>query len=136
MIPPKFFTAPLAAIDLEDVIKRAIDNNADLISDLVGKQLDQGLDGQGNDLGEYANFEYKGRWSPVDLKLTGDFRQSIVPGTYKDFFEMTASDPKTEDLTQRYGDPIIDLSDDSIEKVKEYIIDDMIEFTEAELVNN
>jgi hypothetical protein len=134
MIPANFFIAPLAAVDLNDVIKRSIDNNADLISDLIGHQLDQGLDGQGKDLGEYANFEYKGRWSPVDLKLTGAFRQSIVPGTYKDFFEMTASDPKTEKLTTWYGEAIIDLSDEAIDKTKEYIIDDMIKITEEEMV--
>jgi len=134
MIPANFFIAPLAAVDLNDVIKKSIEINADMISDLVGFQLDKGLDGEGKDLGEYANFEYKGRWSPVDLRLTGAFRQSIVPGTYKDFFEMTATDPKTEKLTLWYGDAIIDLSENAIDKTKEYIIDDMIKITEEEMV--
>ena len=134
MIPSNFFTAPLAAIDLNDVIQRSIEINADLISDLVGAQLDKGLDAEGNDLGEYANYFYKERWSPVDLKLTGAFRLSIVPGTYKEFFEMTATDKKTAKLTLRYGDAIIDLSEEAIDKTKEYIIDDMIKITEEEMV--
>jgi hypothetical protein len=121
MLPENFFTRIFEAIDLKDVMKSAINNKAAEISKLVKDQLHEGLNGNGKSLGEYANYEYKGRWSPVDLFLTGNFYKGLAPVTYDQFFEMTDSDSKTEKLTTWYGDAILDLSEEHVETTKAII---------------
>jgi hypothetical protein len=121
MIPENFFSARIENVDVHNIINRAIEANEDYISDQVTNQLDKGLDGEGGDLGEYRNYEYKNRWDPVDLKLTGAFRKSIYPELHEDYIEMNASDPKTEKLTERYGDAILDLGEEGVNNTIEIL---------------
>ena len=125
-LPNNFFSEKLEKIELHEVINKAIEKSADIISDQVTSQLQRGVDGKDESLGEYASYAYKGRLEPVDLRLTGDFWRSIVPKTYNDYFEMTATDPKTEMLTQKYGDAILDLDSQSVATAAEYIKEEMI----------
>lgn len=125
MIPETFFSSRLEKVDMHEVLNKAIEANEEIISDQVTNQLNKGFDGNGEDLGEYANYAYKNRWKPVDLKLTGAFHESIKPKTYPDYFEMTASDPKTEELTQKYGDAILNLSEEGVRNTAEFIKNDL-----------
>lgn len=124
-MPENFFSERLENVDMHNVINRAIEANEDYISDQVTNQLDKGKDGEGEDLGEYRNYEYKNRWEPVDLKLTGSFRKSIHPELHEDYFEMNASDPKTDELTKKYGDTILDLGEEGIKNTIEAITPDV-----------
>ena len=125
MIPETFFSERLARVDMHNVLNKAIEANEDFISDQITNQLDKGLDGDGNDLGEYRNYEYKNRWKPVDLKLTGEFRKSITVKGHEDYAEPTATDPKTEDLTAKFGDAILNLTDKAKEDTGEFIKEDV-----------
>lgn len=125
MITPDFFTGKLEAVDLNQVIGKAIDENESLISDLNGSQLNEGLDSKGGDLGEYKDFSYKNRFRPVDLRLTGEFRRSIYPKNEGDVFVMDATDWKAESLVERYGDDILGLNDENIQKAGEIIKEDL-----------
>ena len=105
-----FFTQRIGEVDLKSLLFKAIEKNQDVFNDQNTIQLDKGLDSFGNDLGEYANFNYKDRWRPVDLNLTGKFRRSIYAKPFEDRIEMEASDSKAERLAQWYGDGIVRLS--------------------------
>ena len=125
MIPGNFFSGRIENINMHDIINRAIEVNRDIIADQNTNQLDKGLDSEGNDLGEYSNFDYKNRWKPVDLKLTGDFRKSINPSVGSDSFSLDASDWKTTMLKKRYGNSILGLSKEGVEVTCEFIKEDM-----------
>lgn len=125
MIPQNFFSERLERVDMHNVLNRAIEVNEDIISDQNTNQLDKGLDSVGNDLGEYANYEYKNRWKPIDLKLTGDFRKSIAPKTAAEEFAMSASDWKTDKLVTAFGSAILGLSDEGVQTTGEFIKDDV-----------
>lgn len=133
MLNENFFTRIFEAIDLKEVMKKAINNKAAEISKLVKDQLQLGLDGNGKSLGEYARYDYKGRWSPVDLFLEGNFYKGIAPATYDQFFEMTDSDSKTEKLTTWYGDAILDLSEEHVDQTKVIIAPEMREIYSEEM---
>lgn len=100
----------LLALPLEAMISRVAEENADVITALNKEQLDAGRDANGGDLGVYQNFSYKGRFRPVDLKLTGAFRDSFDVEVFGNAFRVVATDEKTPKLTARYGAEILGLS--------------------------
>jgi hypothetical protein len=59
-------------------LQEAIVKNTDEILELSAKQLDEGEDATGQNLGVYSNWyaAYKGRHEPIDLKNTGAFREA------------------------------------------------------------
>src|SRR5690606_4055601 len=85
------FYGPFVATDPRTALKSAIQQNEEKILDLNRQQLDRGLDSEGKSLGRYKNFKYKNRWQPVDLKLTGDFRNK---------FSLQVTDKETEIFSQ------------------------------------
>lgn len=102
------FTKPFKGIDLNKLLEAAMDKNEERILDLNRHQLDQGIDAKGKSLGKYANFKYKGRWEPVDLKLTGDYRKkkTLSKSKGKRQAEMFSQDQKAAKLEKRYGKDI------------------------------
>lgn len=94
------FILPFDFANPLDALKRSIENNQDEIMDLNRQQLDRGLDSQGKSLGKYANFSYKGRFQPVDLKLTGDYRNE---------FSIQIDDRQTEIFSQNWKEAILKL---------------------------
>jgi len=74
-------------------------------------KLLKGIDTEGKSLGRYKNFEYKQRFTPVDLKLTGDFHNSIKAEFSKTDFVIEAIDFKTKFLEKKYGENIVGISD-------------------------
>lgn len=105
----------LSRIDGNFAVAEAINENKELVLQPNDVQLDKGLDSKGKDLGEYKNFKYKNRFRPVDLLLTGEFRNE--EDVITDNTEMVYIDPneKTESLMNRYGQDIIGLPDTEFE---------------------
>lgn len=103
------FTDPFKGIDLSKIIEDAMTANDERILDLNRQQLDRGLDAKGKSLGKYASFKYKNRWEPVDLKLTGDFRNKFTlnrsRGKKKEA-DIFSQDQKQAKLEKRYGKDI------------------------------
>lgn len=110
---------------LDGMAKKAVEAHRDEITDLNTIELDKGLDSNGKDLGTYKNFDYKDRFRPVDLLLTGRFRGSIFPKTGKKNFEMVATDEKTDMLQDKYGDEILGIKDET--EVSEVIKETFVE---------
>lgn len=103
----------LGRIHPEYAVQDAILENKEAILQLNDKQLDKGIDARGADLGSYKNFKYKGRFRPIDLKQTGEFRGEediVVDETQMLFVDPNA---KTDSLMNRYGEDILGLTDQS-----------------------
>jgi hypothetical protein len=105
----------LSRIDGNFAVAEAINENKEVVLQPNDAQLDKGLDSKGVDLGEYKNFKYKGRFRPVDLLLTGEFRDEEDVITDNTEFIYIDTDPKTESLMTRYGENIIGLPDTEFE---------------------
>jgi len=81
----------LGSIDIESAIDFAVKQHHEELEDLNTMQLDKGVDMEGKSLGSYGKLIYKGRYQPVDLKKTGDWRKSQKVTSQKGVIEMTAS---------------------------------------------
>lgn len=124
----------LNRIQPEYALQQAILENKEAILQLNDKQLDTGIDARGADLGSYKNFKYKGRFRPIDLKQTGEFRgeEDIVV----DDMQMLFVDPneKTDQLMNRYGEDILGLTDDSDQEAAIMLTAPFIQHLENQLV--
>jgi len=104
----------------------------DKIIDLNHEQLLQGLNGEGEILGFYASREYArfkagraGRKAPfgvVDLFLNGDFFDTfrVLPNN-RGFVLDAITDLHGWDMEKRYGTQIIKLSNESLQKLIDFI---------------
>jgi len=123
----------LERLQPEYALQQAILENKESILRLNDKQLDKGIDAKGDDLGQYKNFKYKGRFRPVDLKQTNEFRseEDIVV----DDRSMLFVDPnwKTDQLMNRYGEDIIGLTDDSEAEAAQLLTPSVIQKLENQL---
>lgn len=114
---------------LQSVLKidlpQAVDNSFDATKkDYVGLQKDQmtlGLASDGEKIGKYQNEVYaakknamnsKAGFGNVDLKLTGDFYSGIFADPRSEGIVVDSLDPKTEMLTEKYGEGIFTLADE------------------------
>ena len=88
----------LGSINIESAIDFAVKQHHEELEDLNTMQLDEGVDMEGKSLGSYGKLIYKGRYQPVDLKKTGDWRKSQKVTSQKGVIEMTASNWKTRVL--------------------------------------
>ncbi|MGF7219088.1 hypothetical protein GGR92_005268 [Spirosoma lacussanchae] len=116
----------LASIPLERVLDSTIERNETVITDLNRDQLDKGLDSNGKSLGQYSSVKYKGRLRPVDLLDTGAFRGSIYTDPFGSGFSISATDEKTEKLTNRYGPDILGISEADQQRVAGFLADALI----------
>ncbi len=115
------FSAPLKVPDMEKIIASSLEKHEQQIIDYNLQQLDRGLDAKGKSLGKYANFKYKNRYQPVDLKLTGEYRRkkTLTPGKKK--AEMFSQDEKAPMLEKRYGKDIEGLNSQNLDNTSELI---------------
>jgi hypothetical protein len=127
------FYDPLNAVDVLDCLKEAIRTNEDAIMDLNKQQLDKGLDATGKDLGKYRNFSYKNRWRPVDLKLTGKFRNEFSLEVTDKGTEIFSQDSKEEKLKTQYGKDIFGIPAPLIDNMQEIVREDFIRNYQNEL---
>lgn len=107
---------------LDKYISSGLRANKETIANYNRDQLERGIDSEVRDLGTYHDFNYKNRWRPVDLKLTGDFHMSIKPQFGGMSFEMTSNDEKADMLKDKYGDGILGLSTEDIQELGEDIV--------------
>ena len=119
----------LKRIDLMDFKVQAVEDNETQILDLVREQMREGEDGGGGPIRPeyeselYSDFKttlhtYMADYGTPDLYLTGDFHKSMVLGIIGEEVIIDATDEKTTDLIQRYGENILELNNESIEKQK------------------
>lgn len=113
---------------------KAIEMHENEIMDLNRQQLDKGLNAKGNSLGRYKNFKYKGRYQPVDLKLTGEFRRKFTLQSDEKQTEIFSQDRKAPWLEKRYGVDINGVPATLIPNMQEIIIDDFQEEYEKQLL--
>ncbi|WP_080057185.1 hypothetical protein [Spirosoma aerolatum] len=116
----------IADIDLEQVCEQTVMQHEAQITDFNRKQLDKGLRSDGSDLGQYSSIKYKGRLRPVDLDLTGAFRDSFQVDPETGGFIINATDSKTEKLQTKYGEDILGVPDQDEEEVGEWLQDALI----------
>lgn len=100
--------------------------NGHVLEDANTAQLAEGLDADNRDITpEYAplTVEIKGqKGQPTDrvtLRDEGDFYAGIVAKVRGQAVEMEGTDPKTAELQQKYGNPIIGLSDAAVDEFRE-----------------
>jgi hypothetical protein len=127
----------------EDEILKAITENEDtqkfIIQTIQDQLFNSGEDGLGNSLGSYKPFtiQYKkAKNQPFDritLKDTGDFYSSYYVKSVLGGFIIDASRPEKDviNLFDRYGEDIIQPNEDSLEKIREYYNERIIEYLES-----
>lgn len=115
------FVTPFKGIDMAMLLAKALESNDQEILDINRQQLDQGKDSKGASLGRYANFKYKNRWEPVDLKLTGDFREKFTLAPGKKSAEIFSQDRKNDILEKKYGKDIFGIAKPMLPNVGEII---------------
>lgn len=117
----------LADIPLEAVFDETIQQHESDIVAFNKEQLNQGLDSEGRDLGQYSSIKYKGRLRPVDLLDTGAFRSSFKVDPVSGGFVVAATDSKTAILEKRYGPDITGVPDRDKAEISEWLKNDMID---------
>lgn len=115
------FTSPFKAVKMDAIIQAAMEKHDQQIIDYNLQQLDRGLDAKGKSLGKYANFKYKNRFQPVDLKLTGEYRRKKTLAAGKKSAEMFSQDEKAAKLEKKYGKDIEGLNKQNTDNVGELI---------------
>jgi len=106
----------------DNMVNEFILINEPLFIDTVHEQLTQGKGGDGSTLYAYQSPEYAeykkaigSISSPIaDLKVTGDFYEGMK---MKSDFSIASSDWKNDALVKKYGADIMEISDESMEKL-------------------
>lgn len=127
------FAERLNKADVLNAFALAMVKNEARILELNKRQMDKGIDAEGRSLGRYRDFDYKGRFEPVDLLLTGSFRQKMeFSSITADETEISSTDEKTGKLKAKYGEDIFGVQD--IEQVGSVIKRDFQKFYREELL--
>jgi hypothetical protein len=119
------FYKPLFATDPTNSLMKAIEKNEKRILQLNKNQLDRGLDAEGQDLGVYANFNYKGRYRPIDLYLEGDFRGKFTLLVTDKYTELFSQDEKAPKIRKRWKNAV-GIAPDDIERMIRIIQPDFV----------
>lgn len=118
------FLSNLKRIDLYAICQEWFDLNTtnDLVVKLQQEQLYSGVRSDNSEITPpYTSFTEqtkirKGQpFDRVTLKDTGAFYESINLSITKQFAEIFATDPKTNDLQEKYGENILGLTPENIE---------------------
>jgi hypothetical protein len=119
-----------------DIAKAVIKDTDEEVIDTLQDQLFSGKSGSGSDITpKYTPFTkfLKGlKGQPTDrvtLKDTGKFYKSQKVKFTGKGFDTIATDPKTKDLTEKYGEEVLMLSEESLDEYREESFDD--QFIEA-----
>lgn len=110
----RIFSDRLKAIAYKHLMKESIKEHEAEISDLNTEQMNQGIKGDGTDIGTYANIGYKGRLKPVDLYDTGSFHDKVYVELYDEVFDMNSRDSKTAKIVAKYGESVLDLTNENV----------------------
>lgn len=121
------------ALDIEALARQVIEENRPLLEDFNAEQLQEGLMASGRDIvPEYSPFtieEKKAKGQPYDrvtLKDTGDFWESIKIKTTRNELAFEATDPKADQLQEKYGEGILGLSEvNKTEFIEAYLREEM-----------
>lgn len=110
------------------------------IEDLNLEQLNVGIDANSEEIiPKYTERTVeikKAKGQPFDrvtLKDEGDFHKSITYKVNAKNIEYTATDPKTEALTDKYGEDVLGLNANSKARVKELILEDLADNVRKQL---
>lgn len=106
-----------------------------LVEDANILQLQQGLRGDGTNLPNYSPvsvYVYGKPAGPIRLYDQGDFYRGITMRAEFDGIVLEGRDIKTQMLELRYGEEILDLTEESIEQIQN---DYLIEETQEQLHN-
>lgn len=117
-------------VQLPDAVGEMIAENGGVILDLQTEQLYAGKDSEGNDIQPpYSPFTVqikRAKGQPTDrvtLKDEGDFYAGMfLSGGNRGQFAIGNRDQKTTKLTRKYGEEILGLNDNSLQR----LIDDQI----------
>lgn len=141
--PYNCFVAPLLLITadlINRVLSELIAANAVFIADLNRQQLAAGIRADGSEITpDYtrATVQIKQeKGQPTDkvrLHDTGDFYESIFVKIFDDVFDLDATDAKTDELTAKYGDAILDLTEQNKRVLAEYLKPQFITRLRAEI---
>lgn len=114
----------LAVISLDDDLSYTLE------------RLSDGLKADGSGFPEYTSFTIQmkqqtgGFISPsgrIALKDTGAFHQSLVLKKYSEYAEIESNDPKLEKITSRFGDEVLDISEDEAQQMIDDSRENLIE---------
>jgi len=111
-------------IDLNMVILEAVRDNEHVVIDMnAEKQLfEEGITSHGISIASYAPYSQvtidikRAKGQPVNrvtLRDEGDFQHSFFVYYGSDYFQISASDWKTEELKMLYGDDILGLTEEN-----------------------
>lgn len=119
---------------LVELLKEAYSSIAPEAEKLVISQLDKGERADGSSLPNYSPvsvFKYGKTAGPMNLHNEGFFWEGITLTVDFDGIEVIGRDEKTKMLQIRYGDNIIDLSEENINELNEdhavYALQNIIE---------
>lgn len=121
----------IQAINIAEEARKAVNETAHHMADLNREQLSAGYDAKGHKLTpHYSSRSYAakknamnpepGMWHP-DLMLTGAFAESFKASATGDDIEFEASDPKANELLEKYGDDVLGLFETQQEYYNERI---------------
>lgn len=116
--------------DIVKTVQQVIKDNEHIILDMnTEEQLyEKGIDSKGASLGEYSPVTIaikrrKGQpTARVTLRDSQDFHRSFYIEYRADGFEIKASNSKTDELMDIYGDEIIGLTDENMKDLKDNYI--------------
>lgn len=113
---------------IENIIREEVIKEQSFIAELNREQLMNGIKGDGSDMPLYSP-RSKQPNAPGKIVLfdLGDFHAGINPLFEEEGFEMISTDSKTEILKEKYEESILDLTQESIDKLKERIRPNIIE---------
>lgn len=108
------------SVNIDELAMGIIESNKDKIVEKNQAQLEyEGINSKGNKLRRYASNSYAARKQRIngmpgfgvpDLRLTGAFYRGFTINVLsKKEFEITSTDSKTTDLTEKYGEDIFGL---------------------------
>lgn len=126
------------AIDLNTIVLNVVSENENVIIDLNAEvQLfEEGITSKGVSIASFAPYSpvtvqikmAKGQpTNRVTLRDEGDFQSSFFVYIGADYFQIMASDWKTEKLTFEYGDDIMGLTSENLKYfLSEYVIPEIL----------
>ena len=130
------FNDQLQRCDFEEIFSTSVMANDAQIVDALHDQLQHGIKGDGEQIGEYQSENYakakfqmnsQAGFGNVDLKLTGDFYSGMALRKLEKDFQINSDDEKNVDLQNKYGIDIMSLTDERAGQVaQDYILDEFI----------